>query len=71
MKKLFIDNEYITLTQFLKIESFIGSGGEAKYFLADEEVYLNGNLENRRGKKLYDGDVIEISGQKYIISNEN
>ncbi len=71
MKKLFIDNEYITLTQFLKIESFIGSGGEAKYFLAEEKVYLNGILENRRGKKLYDGDVIEILGEKYIISNEN
>ena len=31
MKKMFINSEYITLSQFLKIEGFISSGGEAKY----------------------------------------
>ena len=51
MKKVFINSEYITLSQFLKIEGFIASGGEAKYFLQEVEVVLNGNLENRRGKK--------------------
>ena len=71
MKKIFINSEYITLSQFLKIERFISSGGEAKYFLQEVEVVLNGNLENRRGKKLYSNDVIEIENQKYIILNEN
>ena len=71
MKKIFINSEYITLSQFLKIEGFIASGGEAKYFLQEVEVVLNGDLENRRGKKLYSNDVIEIENQKYIISNEN
>ena len=33
MKEVFINSEYITLAQFLKLEGFIGSGGEAKYFL--------------------------------------
>ena len=47
MKKVFINSEYITLSQFLKIEGFIASGGEAKYFLQDVEVVLYGNLENR------------------------
>ena len=71
MKKIFINSEYITLAQFLKLEGFIGSGGEAKYFLQEVEVELNGELENRRGKKLYSNDVIEIENQKYIILNEN
>ncbi|MDO4813458.1 MAG: S4 domain-containing protein YaaA [Gemella sp.] len=71
MKKLYIDSEFITLTQFLKMESFISSGGEAKYFLAEEEVYLNGELENRRGKKLYHEDVVLVQGEEYQIINEN
>ena len=71
MKKIFINSEYITLSQFLKIEGFISSGGEAKYFLQDADVILNDDLENRRGKKLYSNDILEIENQKYIILNEN
>lgn len=71
MKKLYIDSEFITLTQFLKMESFISSGGEAKYFLAEEEVYLNGELEERRGKKLYHNDVVLVQGSEYQIIHED
>lgn len=71
MKKLVISEDYITLTQFLKIEGYIGSGGEAKYFLAENEVFLNSELENRRGKKLYNQDVIAVDGKEYLIVNEN
>ena len=71
MKKIFINSEYIILSQFLKIEGFIASGGEAKYFLQDVDVILNGDLENRRGKKLYSNDILEIKNQKYVILNEN
>ena len=69
MKKVFINSEYITLSQFLKLEGFIASGGEAKYFLI--EVELNNAFEDRRGKKLYTDDVIKIDGQEFIIVNEN
>lgn len=55
-----IDDQYFTLAQFLKYINIIGSGGEAKLFLADIEVLYNGEIEQRRGKKLYDGDVIDI-----------
>ncbi|MBF0714315.1 S4 domain-containing protein YaaA [Gemella sp. GH3] len=70
MKKIFIDSEFITLTQFLKIEGFIGSGGEAKHFLMDNGVVLNGELENRRGKKLYNNDIVQLFDKKYLIVNE-
>ena len=55
-----IDDQYITLAQFLKYINIIGSGGEVKLFLADIEVLYNGKIEQRRGKKLYHGDVIDI-----------
>ena len=71
MKEVFINSEYITLAQLLKLEGFIGSGGEAKYFLQEVEVEPNGELENRRGKKLYSNDVIKLEGNEFKIINEN
>ncbi len=67
MKGLKITTEYITLQQLLKIENVISSGGEAKYFLSSNEVYVNGELENRRGRKLYPNDVIRVSGKEFKI----
>lgn len=55
-----IYDTYITLGQFLKLSSIISSGGMAKPFLQQMEVYVNNEPENRRGKKLYDGDTINI-----------
>lgn len=67
MKPIKINNDYIELQQLLKLEDFISSGGAAKYFLADNEVYVNGELENRRGKKLYPGDIIKILDKEFVI----
>lgn len=51
---------YITLGQFLKINDVISSGGQAKYYLAEHCVYVNDQREQRRGRKLYGGDVITL-----------
>lgn len=55
-----IEEEYITLGQFLKHADIISSGGMAKPFLAQMDVFVNDEPENRRGKKLYDQDSIRI-----------
>ena len=47
--KLF--EEFITLQALLKELGIIQSGGAIKSFLAENIVYFNGELENRRGKK--------------------
>ena len=60
-----ISGDYITLSQFLKEESIISSVGQAKWYLKDNPVVLNGEKEDRRGKKLYPGDQLEIAEQKY------
>ena len=57
-----IQEEYITLAQLLKMAGIIGSGGEAKYYLMDTPVIVNGEPEQRRGKKLRPGDVIITPG---------
>ena len=52
-KQVQITTEYINLGQFLKLTDHIFNGGEAKFFLMDESVLVNGEEENRRGRKLY------------------
>lgn len=67
IKKVEIRDEYITLGQFLKIVDLISSGGEAKSYLLSKNVLINNILDNRRGKKIYKGDEIEIDHQIYKI----
>ncbi len=62
MEDLQIDTEFVTLGQLLKITNAISSGGMAKWFLEEHTVHVNGEEEQRRGKKLRDGDIIEIAG---------
>lgn len=69
MKIVKINTEFITLGQLLKMENLISSGGEAKYFLANNDVYVNGELDNRRGRKLYPDMVIKIANNEYVIKN--
>ncbi|KUP31458.1 ribosome maturation protein RlbA [Bacillus halotolerans] len=57
-----IDTEMITLGQFLKLADVIQSGGMAKWFLSEHKVLVNNEPDNRRGRKLYVGDVVEIEG---------
>ena len=61
------DEEYITLNVLLKITGLISTGGEAKWFLSENDVCVNGEKENRRGRKLYRNDVIKASGSEFII----
>lgn len=63
-----ISSEYITLGQFLKFADIIQTGGDAKSFLASNVVKVNGENDNRRGRKLRVNDVVEILGNVYEIN---
>lgn len=60
MREVKIDTEFIKLDQFLKFESLVGSGGEAKNIIKDGIVKVNGSIETARGKKLHKGDTVEV-----------
>lgn len=62
LNDLVIDTEYVTLGQVLKMTDTISSGGMAKWFLSENEVYVNGEVEDRRGRKIRHGDVVNIPG---------
>lgn len=70
MKEIKINTEYITLGQFLKYCSIISSGAEAKDFLIENEVIVNNEKENRRGRKLYPGYEIEVFKKNYRIAQD-
>ncbi|GIN92956.1 hypothetical protein J6TS1_17410 [Siminovitchia terrae] len=60
--KIKIETDTITLGQFLKLADLIQSGGMAKWFLSEHVVLVNGEQEQRRGRKLVEGDLLEITG---------
>ena len=65
--KLRKDEPFITLGVLLKITGIIDTGGQAKFFLAENKVLVNGEEENRRGRKLYHDDLIQIGNQAFSI----
>ena len=62
-----IHTEYIKLDQFLKLAGVIKTGGEAKLFIASNDVQVNGVHEDRRCRKLYPGDIVTVNGRKFSV----
>jgi S4 domain protein YaaA len=60
MEKLAIHTEYIKLDQFLKLTQLVSSGGEARFYIQEHPIVVNGEPENRRGRKLRPGDIIRV-----------
>ena len=62
-----INTEFITLGQLLKMTDWISSGGEAKFAVKELDITVNGEKEDRRGRKLYPGDKVTIEDKSYVI----
>ena len=57
----------IKLGQALKAADLVEDGVEAKIVIQNGEVYVNGEVDTRRGRKLYDGDIVEYNGETIEI----
>ena len=57
----------IHLDQFLKAQSLVGTGGQAKVVIQGGEVLVNGEVETRRRRQLRGGDVVEFDGQQLTV----
>jgi ribosome-associated protein len=57
----------MTLGQALKASNLVGSGGEAKVVIQAGEVRVNGEVETRRGRKLEEGDVVEVGDSRLEV----
>ena len=62
-----LKTEFIKLDQLLKWANFVAVGTEAKMFIINGEVKVNGEVEVRRGKKIYSGDIVEFNGEKITV----
>lgn len=67
IKKIKIDSEYITLGQFLKFADLVSSGGEVRYFISSNKISVNGETEDKRGRKLHKNDLICVNDEQYQI----
>lgn len=69
MEVVKIESEFIKLDQFLKWAGVVGSGVEAKLIIQEAIVNVNGEVEVRRGKKLYNGDIVELENRKFKVES--
>ena len=70
MKKTVIKTEYIKADSMLKLIGYAGSGGEAKKLFSESLVKVNGILCAERGRKLREGDILEVNGKEFVIAKE-
>jgi len=70
-EKISIDTDHIKLDSLLKLANLVMSGGEAKMVIQEGQVKVNGEVESRRGRKLYPGDSIALNGcSSFVIERE-
>jgi ribosome-associated protein len=62
-----IRGDMIRLGQLLKLAGVVDSGGELKALLAEVEVLVNAEPDNRRGRQLHDGDVVVVAGEELRV----
>ena len=60
-------DDYIKLGQLLKKANMMSSGVDAKMVILDGLVSVNGEVELRRGKKIYPGDVVTFEGESVKV----
>jgi ribosome-associated protein len=67
-----VTEQPIELCKLLKIANVVSGGGEAKIVISEGYVYLNGEVEFQKRKKVYDGDVIEFNGDviQMVVNEE-
>ncbi|MCG9681149.1 RNA-binding S4 domain-containing protein [Vibrio sp. Isolate23] len=62
-----VSTQPIELYKVFKIANLVGGGGEAKHIIAEGYVAVNGELETRKRRKMYDGDFFEFNQEYYVV----
>ena len=68
MNKVTVATDFIKLQQFLKLARVVGQGSDAKAIILDGMVKVNGEVCLMRGKKIYEGDIVEVEDMGEFIS---
>ncbi|EAS42167.1 RNA-binding S4 domain-containing protein [Photobacterium profundum] len=62
-----VSSQPIELYKVLKIANAVSGGGEAKMAISEGYVAVNGELEQRKRRKMYDGDLVEFNEEYYVV----
>ena len=65
------ESQTIRLGQYLKILGVVATGGEAKYVIQEGYVRVNGEVETRRKRQLYEGDTVELEDHTFTVAFED
>lgn len=60
MEEIIIDTEFIKLDSLLKYAAVVQTGADAKFFISEGFVLVDGEVETRRGRKIYDGMTVKV-----------
>jgi len=67
LQEVYIKTEFIKLGQALKLSGLVGSGTDAKFIIADGLVSVDKEIETRRGRKLFGGEVVTFEDNSFKI----
>lgn len=70
MRIVKINKEPVELFKLIKFEGLAPSGGEAKLLIEQGQVYVNGEIETRKRKKIVAGDIIKLGSDEFITALE-
>ncbi len=70
MEKVYFHTEFVKLQQLMKLADVVGQGSDAKALIQEGYVKLNGEVCTMRGKKVYDGDIMEFEGESYLACRQ-
>ena len=68
MEQFIIKKDFITVSQFLKVQGYITSGGQTGFFLDNNKVLLNGVSVTQKKKKIFNGDLLFINNDGFKFS---
>lgn len=59
--------DFIKLGQMMKKAGIVSSGLDAKFLIQNGQVQVNGQVDSRRGRKLYEGDQVTFEGRTFVV----
>lgn len=71
MRTIEISTEFIKLQQLLKLADIVGYGSDAKMLILNGQVKVNGEIAHERGKKIREGDIVEVEGEEELTVKVN
>lgn len=66
MEEIIIDTEFIKLDSLLKYAAVVQTGADAKFFISERLVSVDGEVETRRGRKIYDGMTVKVLADEEV-----